>query len=84
MRYLFYNCCSLNYLPNISKFKTNKLINIEGIFAECNNLLEIPDISEWFTNNDEDRIQIQYIFYNCSSIESLQIFQNGILKMLKI
>ena len=40
----------LMYLPNISKFKTDNLINIIGIFSECNALLEIPDISKWFIN----------------------------------
>ena len=27
---------------------TDKLIYINGIFAECKSLLKIPDISEWF------------------------------------
>ena len=46
---MFFRCSSLKSLPDISKFNTNKIWNISGIFGECN-LIEIPDISKWFLN----------------------------------
>ena len=32
---MFYDCESLSSLPDISKWKTNNVINMSGIFNEC-------------------------------------------------
>ena len=50
MSYLFYNCSSLKYLPNISKWKINETINLNHIFDGCSSLLLFPDISTWNIN----------------------------------
>ena len=42
--YMFYNCSSLKNLPNISKWKINNIIYIEGLFSGCSSLVSIPDI----------------------------------------
>ena len=44
MSFMFYNCSSLKSLPNIKRFQMNNASNISGIFAECSNLISIPDI----------------------------------------
>ena len=38
-------------LPDISKWNTNKIVNMNGIFFECSYLESLPDISKWNTNN---------------------------------
>ena len=66
--YMFYNCASLPSLPDISKWNTNKVINMSYMFYNCSSLLLLPDISKWNTNNVTD---MSYMFYNCSSLSSL-------------
>ena len=38
-------------MPNLKNWKLDKIWNISGIFAECTNLISIPDISNWPTTN---------------------------------
>ena len=46
----------------------NNIINAEYMFAGCNNLQSLPDISNWNTKN----ITSMYnMFYGCSSLETL-------------
>ena len=68
-------------LPDISKWNTNNIINMSGIFNECSSLLYLPDISKWNTNNATD---MSYMFNGCSSLSSHLIFQFGILIKLVI
>ena len=63
---MFFNCSSLKYLPDISKWKTNNVINMEDIFNYCNSLESLPDISKWNTNNIT---YMNYLFYYCKSLE---------------
>ena len=46
MNNLFYNCSSLSYLPDISKWNKdkdkNKNINMSDMFGNCSLLLNIP------------------------------------------
>ena len=51
MSFLFSRCESLDPIPNISKWKTNNVINISDLFSRCESLESIPDISKWKTNN---------------------------------
>ena len=37
-------------LPDISKWNINKVTNMSGIFSNCFELKELPDISKWFNN----------------------------------
>ena len=45
MEDLFSNCKSLLSLPDISKWNTNKVVNMKGLFSDCISLLSLPDIS---------------------------------------
>ena len=45
MSKIFYNCSSLKYLPDISKWDTNNVINMNGLFYICSSLEKLPDIS---------------------------------------
>ena len=46
MYHLFFSCAKLEKLPDISKWETNKVINISEIFFRCSLLNNIPDISK--------------------------------------
>ena len=50
MSYMFYNCSSLSFLPDISKWNTNNVNDMKGIFSECKSLESLPDISKWNSN----------------------------------
>ena len=42
MNSMFYECCSLSSLPDISKWNTNNVIDIKNMFSFCNKNLKIP------------------------------------------
>ena len=48
---LFFGCNLLKYLPDISKWNKDNVINMGGLFFGCNLLKYLPDISKWNTNN---------------------------------
>ena len=66
----------LKTIPDISKWKTDKLVDIRNMFKGCSSLVALPDISKWcykcllFANN---------IFEGCSSLVSIP----DISKLLK-
>ena len=65
---MFCFCTSLIVLPNISKWNTCKLENIEFMFRMCKSLSIIPDISKW----NISRLQnINGIFNGCESLTFL-------------
>ena len=45
-----------------------KVINISELFFECENLIQLPDISKWETNNISN---MDEVFYNCKSLKEL-------------
>jgi len=49
MSFLFYNCYNLESLPDISKWNTENVINMSGLFGSeyGSKLKSIPDISKW-------------------------------------
>lgn len=59
--YMFYNCSSLETLPNISKWKIDNIIYAHGLFYGCSSLISIPDISKW---NMDFVIDISEMFYD--------------------
>ena len=65
---LFYNCSSLEELPDLSKLNTSKVIIMNSIFYGCEKLEVLPDISKWSTDNV---INISLIFFDCHSLKSL-------------
>ena len=44
MSYMFYECSSLISLPDISKWDTQNIKEIGGIFDKCSSLITLPDI----------------------------------------
>ena len=47
---MFSNCERLKELPDISKWNTNNVTNMNYIFSNCRSLKELHDISKWNTN----------------------------------
>jgi hypothetical protein len=55
-------------LPDISKWKIDKKIEMKDLFKNCYSLSSLPDISQW--NNGEKK-DVGEIFKNCQSLSSL-------------
>lgn len=53
MSHMFYNCSSLIYLDDISKWDTNKVTDITMIFYNLS-LKHFPDISKWKCYKDKN------------------------------
>ena len=51
MHKMFSECSSLISLPDISKWNTNNVTDMNGMFSRCSSLKSLPDISKWNTNN---------------------------------
>ena len=51
---MFFNCISLQEIPDISDWNTYKANNINSIFSNCISLQSLPDISEWNISNVTD------------------------------
>ena len=66
--FIFNKCNSFISLPNISKWKTSNVTDMEEMFNELHSLISIPDIAKWdnskIKNNDG-------IFKNCILLISL-------------
>ena len=72
MRLMFYNYRSLLSLPDISKWNTNNVHNMNGMFWDCESLLSLPDISRWNNNN----VNNIFMFENCISLLSFIKLKN--------
>ena len=68
IKYLFYECKSLELLPDIHKWNMENVTNMSFLFYECTSLKYLPDLSKWKTDNVSE---IQYMFTRCSSLKSL-------------
>ena len=58
MNHMFSYCESLTSLPDISKWKTNKVTNMNEMFSYCYSLSSLPDISKWNTINVNNTMKI--------------------------
>ena len=58
----------MNYVPNISKWNTNKVKDMCYLFYECKSLISLPNISKLVSKNIQN---IKYMFYGCNSLVSL-------------
>ena len=65
---MFYNCTSLNTLPDISEWDTKNVNNMSYMFSGCRGLISLPDISKW---NTENVTTMSYMFSNCISLKTL-------------
>ena len=66
-------CWSLSPTSNFSKWDTQKVTDMSGMFAGCQKLTAIPKISKWSTENVTD---MSYMFSYCNSLESLPDLSN--------
>ena len=53
---MFYKCSELTSLPDISKWNTKNVENMESLFYECSKLSSLPNISKWIINKVKDII----------------------------
>ena len=51
MNSMFYECSSLQSLPDISKWDTKNVTDMSYMFYHCSSLGSLPDISKWDTKN---------------------------------
>ena len=61
MSYMFYECESLESLPDISKWNTSNVTNMSYMFSNCKSLKSLPDITKWNTINN---FKMSYLFEN--------------------
>ena len=81
MSFIFSNCISLGFLPNISQWNTFNTKNMKALFKNCSSLPLLPDLSKWNTDNVND---LSELFSGCPSISKLPDLSNGRLIMLLI
>ena len=65
---MFEDCCSLEYLPNISNWCVDNIRNMAALFSGCSALKSLPDIAKWRTANVDN---MGKMFNGCSSLASL-------------
>ena len=65
--YMFEGCKDFEYLE-ICWPDTSKIININYVFKDCQNLKDIKGLSKWNTENVKSMVGF---FYGCFSLESL-------------
>ena len=65
---MFNKCYELSYLPDISKWNTNNVINISYLFSRWESLSSLPDISKWEINNVNN---MSYLLSGCYKLSSL-------------
>ena len=56
---MFYDCSSLQSLPDISKWNTENVTNMSCMFDSCSSLQSLPDISKWKLNKE---LKKKYMF----------------------
>ncbi len=80
MNHLFNNCTSLITLPDISKWKTSKVMNMNYMFYSCVNLIKLPDISKWDVSNV---INFEDFLHIAGHYQKFRTFLNGTSAMLR-
>ena len=80
MSHMFYNCSSLESLPDINKCITSSIKDMSFLFFGCSSLTYLPGISSWDTSNVED---MQGMFGFCSSLKELPDISNWNISKVK-
>ena len=78
---LFYNCQSLLYLPDISKWNVGNVKDMSYMFYNCRSLLSLPDIQNGILAKS---LLWKICFIIAIHYHLYQIYQNGIFIMQKI
>ena len=55
---MFYNCSSIEYIPNISNWDTSEVKTMQYMFYKCSSLKYLPDISKWKLDNVKNKRHI--------------------------
>ena len=55
-------------LPDLSKWNTSKVINMNRMFCDCEFIKSLPDLSKWNTSNVKD---MRGMFRNCKNLTSV-------------
>ena len=58
---MFFDCCSLKSLPDISKWDTKNVTDMSYMFYNCSSLKSLPDISIWDINKN---LKSKSMFYS--------------------
>ena len=62
MSYMFYQCISLEIMPEKLLWDTSKVTNMSYMFYECKKIETFPDISYWDTKT---AIDMSFMFFGC-------------------
>ena len=66
--YMFCDCESLIFLPDIGNLKTTDVRDMSYMFYNCKNLDNLTNIQSWIIKNVEN---LSYMFYNCHKLFSI-------------
>ena len=80
MSYMFKDCSSLLFLPDISDINTFHVTDMSYLFYGCSLLEQIPNISKWNISNVKN---LGYMFFNCNSLTSLPDLANWDISSVK-
>ena len=64
---MFAYCSSLTSIPNISKWNTDHVTNMRGMFLNCKSLKTLPDLTCWNTSMVKD---MSDMFNGCISLKT--------------
>jgi hypothetical protein len=73
MCYMFGNCCSLLYLPNIAIWDLNNIETVDKMLCNCSSLLIKPDLSKW-----SNYVSIQSVFDSGVQFDFMEILDKQI------
>ncbi len=69
--FAFSGCYSLNEI-DINSWDVSNVINVCAMFSACTSLTSI-DLSNWMLDIENEEFECRGMFYNCSSLEEVQI-----------
>ena len=74
MEDLFNGCIKLKEIKGLNNLITNKVLNMIGMFSECNEI-EYLDLSNFNTENVTD---MSWMFNNCNKLKKLNLLNFSI------
>lgn len=79
MSNMFNECLSLNKVE-MESFKTSKVTDMTGMFNNCSSLISVN--LKKFQTNEEEKVNISYLFYGCSNLKLIDFsnFNFGIIE----
>ena len=74
---MFRRCTSLISFPDISKWNTSNIKDMNSLFRRCTSLISLPNISKWNIEKVED---MSDMFRKCTSLISLPDLEKRFLQ----